>query len=104
MTNITTGKAKVELFELNELMDEKDIQPFNRKGIKSSDNTHQIMTVVHDRSEDDNKCRITIIKEGQVKQFIGDNKYNTSNRRQSSSVYVVAEDSMYRADGTDAEH
>jgi len=55
--------------------------------------SQQFATVIFDREEDDEKCRITIVRDGTVRQFTGDNKYNPSLRRRSTCVYVREEGS-----------
>ncbi len=53
--------------------------------------SHQFATVSFDRGEDDKDVTITVIHEGKVTQWMGDNTYNTSLRRQSSAVYLKEE-------------
>lgn len=53
--------------------------------------SQQFATVLFDRGEDDTKTLITVIRDGKINQFEGDNKYNPSKRRQSSCVYAHEE-------------
>lgn len=53
--------------------------------------SQQFATVIFDRSEDGKETLITIIKDGKTRQFDGNNKYNPSERRHSSCVYVEEE-------------
>ena len=53
--------------------------------------SQQFATVIFDRSEDSETTLITVFKDGKIKQFDGDNKYNPSARRHSSCVYVTEE-------------
>ena len=53
--------------------------------------SQQFATVVFDRSEDDEKAFITIIKDRKINQFEGNNKYNPSARRRSTCVYASEE-------------
>lgn len=53
--------------------------------------SQQFATVLFDRAEDSEKTFITVIKDGKINQFDGDNKYNPSGRRHSSCVYVKEE-------------
>lgn len=53
--------------------------------------SQQFATVVFDRSEDAENVLITVIRNGMVIQFSGDNLYNPSLRRSSSCVYVKEE-------------
>lgn len=57
-------------------------------GVHSS---QQFATVLFDRNEDGEKCSITVIKDGKINQFDGDNTYNPSARRHSSCVYIKEE-------------
>ncbi len=42
------------------------------------------------RNEDDEACEITVIQKGLItKQVVGDNKYNPSNRRSATCVYLL---------------
>lgn len=47
--------------------------------------------MLFDRGEDEETTLITIIKDGKINQFDGDNKYNPSARRHSSCVYAQEE-------------
>ncbi len=53
--------------------------------------SQQFATVLFDRSEDAEQCLITVIKDGKINQFDGDNTYNPSMRRHASCVYVMEE-------------
>ncbi len=53
--------------------------------------SQQFATVLFDRHEDSASSLITVIKDGEVNQFEGNNKYNPSARRHSSCVYVKEE-------------
>lgn len=53
--------------------------------------SQQFATVVFDRAEDEEKALITIIKDGKINQFEGDNQYNPSGRRRSTCVYAREE-------------
>jgi len=53
--------------------------------------SQQFATVSFDREEDGEKSLITVLKDGRINQFEGDNKYNPSTRRHSSCVYVKEE-------------
>ncbi len=53
--------------------------------------SQQFATVLFDRSEDQEETQITIIKDGKINQFTGDNEYNPSSRRHASCVYVKEE-------------
>ena len=53
--------------------------------------SQQFATVIFDRGEDGEKTDITVIKDGKINQFEGDNRFNPSARRHSSCVYVTEE-------------
>ena len=53
--------------------------------------SQQFATVLFDRPEDAEDTLITVIRDGKINQFDGDNKYNPSARRHSSCVYVKQE-------------
>ena len=53
--------------------------------------SQQFATVVFERGEDEEKVLITIIKNGKINQFEGNNKYNPSTRRRSTCVYAKEE-------------
>ena len=53
--------------------------------------SQQFATVLFDRVEDEKKTLITILKDGKINQFEGDNRFNPSARRHSSCVYVQEE-------------
>jgi len=53
--------------------------------------SQQFATVIFDRGEDSEKTEITVIRDGKVHQFEGDNRFNPSVRRHSSCVYVKEE-------------
>ena len=53
--------------------------------------SQQNATVLFDRSEDKETSLITVIKDGKINQFEGNNKYNPSARRHSSCVYTREE-------------
>ena len=53
--------------------------------------SQQFATVVFDRSEDEEQALITIIKDGMINQFKGNNKYNPSARRRSTCIYAKEE-------------
>ncbi len=53
--------------------------------------SQQFATVLFDRDEDAGQTLITIIKDGKINQFTGDNKYNPSLRRHASCVYIREE-------------
>lgn len=53
--------------------------------------SQQFATVSFDRKEDCKTVNITVIKDGKVSTFVGDNKYNVSKRRISSCVYIRQE-------------
>ncbi|MCF7971918.1 MAG: hypothetical protein K9L22_12235 [Methylococcaceae bacterium] len=53
--------------------------------------SQQFATVLFDRGEDAEQTLITIVKDGKINQFTGDNKYNPSLRRHASCVYVREE-------------
>ncbi len=55
--------------------------------------SQQFATVTFDRTEDDTKSTITTIQNGKINQFIGDNKYNPSQRRISTCTYIIEETS-----------
>ncbi|WP_278414019.1 hypothetical protein [Stutzerimonas kunmingensis] len=57
----------------------------------SVESSQQFATVVFDRAEDDDECSITILSDGKINQFTGDNRYNPSVRRFSTCVYVREE-------------
>ena len=48
-------------------------------------------TVVYERDEDKKVVLIITIKDGKVKQFNGNNKYNPSKRRNSTCIYIEEE-------------
>jgi len=53
--------------------------------------SQQFATVLFDRPEDSKTTLITVFKDGKIKQFDGDNRYNSSARRHSSCVYLTEE-------------
>ncbi|WP_299143088.1 short-chain dehydrogenase [uncultured Vibrio sp.] len=53
--------------------------------------SQQFATVIFERSEDAERVSITVLKDGKINQFTGDNRYNPSSRRHASSVYVREE-------------
>jgi len=53
--------------------------------------SQQFATVVFERNEDSETHLITIIKDGKINQFDGNNKYNPSARRRSTCVYTKEE-------------
>ena len=53
--------------------------------------SQQFATVVFDRAEDEELVLITVIKNGKINQFEGDNKYNPSARRVSTCIYTKEE-------------
>ena len=53
--------------------------------------SQQFATVLFDRGEDSETTLITIFKDGKIRQFDGDNRYNPSARRHSSCVYAKEE-------------
>lgn len=53
--------------------------------------SQQFATVVFDRVEDQEEVLITIIKDGKINQFEGNNQYNPSARRRSTCVYAKEE-------------
>jgi hypothetical protein len=57
----------------------------------SISSSQQFATVLFDREQDSNSTLITVLKDGKIKQFDGDNNYNPSLRRHSSCVYVKEE-------------
>lgn len=54
--------------------------------------SQQFATVIFERSEDSLVCAITIIQDGKIKQFDGNNTFNPSKRRHSTCVYIKEED------------
>lgn len=70
------------------LLKKLDYQDIDFEGNSSQ----QFATVVFDRGEDSETSSITIIKDGKITQFDGTNKYNPSERRNSSCVYVHEEE------------
>ncbi len=58
-------------------------------------NSQQFATVIFDRKEDNDQSTITVIQNGEINQFIGNNTYNPSERRISTCVYVVEEQTNY---------
>ena len=56
-----------------------------------SNSSQQFATVLFDRTEDSDIASITIIRNGKINQFDGNNDYNPSRRRHSSCVYVKEE-------------
>lgn len=68
------------------------LKELNYEGINFEEaSSQQFATVLFDRPEDSEKTLITVIKDGKINQFDGDNKYNPSARRHSSCVYVKEE-------------
>ncbi|WP_313037098.1 hypothetical protein [Stutzerimonas nitrititolerans] len=57
----------------------------------SVESSQQFATVIFDRAEDSESCAITIVANGKINQFVGNNRYNPSGRRHSSCVYVQEE-------------
>jgi hypothetical protein len=55
--------------------------------------SQQFATVLFDRNEDSEDVIITVVKDGKIHQFDGDNRYNPSTRRHSSCVYAKEESS-----------
>ena len=53
--------------------------------------SQQFATVVFERAEDEKETIITVIKNGKINQFEGNNLYNPSPRRRSTCVYVKEE-------------
>ena len=53
--------------------------------------SQQFATVVFERKEDQESVLITVIKDGKVNQFEGDNTYNPSIRRISTCIYAKEE-------------
>jgi len=53
--------------------------------------SQQFATVIFDRSEDAKSVSITVLRDGKINQFTGDNRYNPSSRRHASAVYVREE-------------
>lgn len=53
--------------------------------------SQQFATVIFDRDEDSEMTDITVIKDGKINQFKGDNRFNPSVRRHSSCVYIKQE-------------
>lgn len=53
--------------------------------------TQLFATVLFDRDEDSETSLITVMKDGKIKQFDGNNKYNLSKRRCSSCMYIKLE-------------
>lgn len=53
--------------------------------------SQQFATVIFDRGEDSEMTDITVIKDGKINQFKGDNRFNPSVRRHSSCVYIKQE-------------
>lgn len=53
--------------------------------------SQQFATVIFDRGEDAEMTDITVIKDGKIHQFKGDNRFNPSARRHSTCVYVTEE-------------
>lgn len=56
-------------------------------------NSQQFATVIFDRIEDSPETDITVVKDGKIHQFKGDNRFNPSLRRWSSCVYAQEENS-----------
>jgi len=68
------------------------LKELNYENIDFEENSsQQFATVLFDRGEDQEEAKITIIKNGKINKFTGDNKYNPSARRHSSCVYVKEE-------------
>lgn len=53
--------------------------------------SQQFATVVFDRAEDEEHVLITVIKNGKINQFEGNNNYNPSARRVSTCIYTREE-------------
>lgn len=53
--------------------------------------SQQYATVVFDREEDSEKTNISILKDGNVEQFMGNNEYNPSERRHATCIYIREE-------------
>jgi hypothetical protein len=53
--------------------------------------SQQFATVVFERNEDAEQALITVIRNGKINQFEGNNKYNPSARRWSTCIYVKEE-------------
>jgi len=64
--------------------------------------SQQFATVLFDREQDSSDVLITVIKDGKVKQFQGNDNYNPSLRRWSSCVYVAEEEVFQQAETIDA--
>lgn len=58
-------------------------------------NSQQFATVIFDRTEDATETTITTVQNGIINQFKGDNKYNPSDRRISTCVYIIEEESNH---------
>ena len=56
--------------------------------------SQQFATVIFDRCEDNVDSLITVIEDGKINQYNGDNKYNPPEIRHSSCVYVKEEASL----------
>lgn len=69
------------------LLKELDYEDINFEVTSSQ----QFATVVFERYEDEQEVLITIIKNGKINQFEGNNLYNPSPRRHSTCVYVKEE-------------
>ncbi|CAM3663451.1 hypothetical protein GCM10016272_27230 [Psychrobacter glaciei] len=53
--------------------------------------SQQFATVVFDRGEDEESVLITVIENGKINQFEGNNRYNPSSRRISTCIYTREE-------------
>lgn len=53
--------------------------------------SQQFATVVFDRKEDQENVLVTVIKDGKINQFDGNNTYNPSTRRISTCIYTREE-------------
>lgn len=53
--------------------------------------SQQFATVVFDRGEDQENVLVTVIKDGKINQFEGNNTYNPSTRRISTCIYTREE-------------
>jgi len=56
-----------------------------------TNSSQQFATVIFERDEDSEASLITIIRDGKINQFEGNNEYNPSARRQSTCVYTKEE-------------